>query len=71
MGDPEIEGAQQDLTRRLQRTLLPEVMPEAQRDGRKQEPAAPAPAVGNTLITVRGGAVAHDGQGIHRELLAT
>ena len=43
----------------VQRPVVPEVVPQAQRDGGQLEPAAPAAAVGQTAVTIRVGDIDH------------
>ena len=44
--DPEVERPPQDLALRVDRPVVAEVVPQAERDGRQPQPAPPAPAVG-------------------------
>ena len=59
VADPEVEGPAHDRSLRLDRLVVAEVVPEPQRHGGEQEPAAPAAAVGLDVVAVVGGGVGH------------
>src|SRR5215510_1082599 len=53
VGDPEVEGAAHDGPLALDRRVVPEVVPEAERDGRQLDAATTDPAVGHVVIALR------------------
>ena len=55
MGDAEVEGAADDRALVLERLVVAEVVPQAERDGGELEAAAAAAAVGHRVVAVRGG----------------
>ena len=57
--DAEIERAAHDRAARLERTVASEVLPQAERDRRQQQPAAPAAVVGHAVVAIAGGQVGH------------
>ena len=62
VGDAEVERAAQDGPARLQRPVAAEVLPQAERDRRELEAAAPTAPVGHRLIAVLGGSPGHHGE---------
>ena len=54
MRDPEVERAPEDRAARVERAVVAEVLPEAERDRGEQEAAAPAAAVGHRLVAIGG-----------------
>ena len=60
VGDAEVERPPHHRPLVLHRLVVPEVVPEAQRDGRQLQAAAAAAAVGLDGVAVVGGDVAHD-----------
>jgi hypothetical protein len=55
----EVERTPDDRATLLERTLVAEVLPQTERDGRRQQAAATGPAVGHVLVTVVGWHVCH------------
>ena len=64
MRDPEVERAADDRAARLERPVVPEVLPEAERDRRQQQPAAAGAAVVHPLVAVVGGHVRHRSENV-------
>ena len=62
MRDPEVEGAAHDRAARLERPVVAEVVPEAERDGRQLQAAAAAAAVLHAVVAVVGGDVRHEAE---------
>src|SRR6266850_1258413 len=52
MRDPELEGPQDGRALPIERSIVAEVLPQAQRDRRQLQPAAPAAAVLHSLVSV-------------------
>ena len=52
--DAEVERAPRDRADRVERTFVPEVLPEPERDGGQLEAAAPAAVVGHPLVAIGG-----------------
>ena len=59
MGDAQVEGAAQDGALFFERLVVPEVVPQSQRDGGQFQPAAAHAAVGHRLVTVLGSKISH------------
>ena len=57
--DPAVESAPDDRAARLDRPLVPEVLPQAERDRRQLQSAAPAPPVLHAVVPIGGGLVGH------------
>ena len=60
MRDAEVEGAPHDRAARLEGVVVPEVVPEAERDRGKLEAAAARAVVDHPLVAVRGGDEGHE-----------
>ena len=60
VGDAEIEGAPQDRPLVIERAVIPEVLPQAERDHGKLDAASTGTAIADLLIAVIGGNVGHD-----------
>src|SRR5207237_500671 len=54
-------GAADDRSLRVERPVVAEVVPEPERDGRQQQPAATRAVVAHALVAVGGGGVGHSG----------
>ena len=67
VGDAEVESASQDRAAGVERPVVPEVLPEPERDRRKLQAAASTAAVEHAVVAVSGGRVAHD---LSREVTA-
>ena len=62
VGDAQVESAAQDGALALERLVVAEVLPEPERDGRQQQAAASAAAVGHGVVAVVGRKMMlHDG----------
>jgi hypothetical protein len=59
MRDAQVERPPDDRPLRIEPPFVPEVLPEPERDFRQHDPAAPAAAVSDMLVTVSGGEVSH------------
>ncbi len=59
MGDPEVESPPDDRATGLERPVVPEVVPEAERDRGELQAAPAAPPVLHPPVTVVGGGVHH------------
>ena len=59
MRDAEVEGAPDDRAARLERAVVPEVPPEAERDRGQLEPATPRSPVDHPVVALVGGDVRH------------
>ena len=60
MRDAEVEGAAHDRAAVLERPVVAEVLPEAERDRGQLQAAAPAAAVRHAVVAVVGGDVRHE-----------
>ena len=58
VGDAEVEGAAQDGALSVDRAAIAEVLPQPERDGGEQKPAASAAAVAHRCVTIGRGEVA-------------
>ena len=59
VGDAEVEGAADDRPLRLERGVVAEVVPQAERDRGELEPGAAGAAVGHRVVAIGGGHVGH------------